>query len=157
MDISIKEIFKPLVEEIFNEKKEITAGVLMHSQQKIFLVLPYGSSGWGFPKGHVEDGESIFLGGRREFIEETGIQIPNDPKAYLDLGKFKLPSGKILYMFAIEGTGREKFIGSNLIDHGLRKGLPENNTGAYWEIEKAYKVLHKGQDAIVKEFLKLTS
>ena len=35
---------------------------------------------WGFPKGHLETGESARAGARRELVEETGIDnLEEDP------------------------------------------------------------------------------
>ena len=39
----------------------------------LFLVLLDGHGNWGFPKGHVEPGESLAQASRREISEETGL------------------------------------------------------------------------------------
>jgi bis(5'-nucleosidyl)-tetraphosphatase len=38
-----------------------------------YLLLRYGSGHWGFPKGHVEHGETDETAARREVAEETSI------------------------------------------------------------------------------------
>ncbi|HLE96385.1 MAG TPA: NUDIX domain-containing protein [Candidatus Thermoplasmatota archaeon] len=40
-----------------------------------FLLLRYGAGYWGFPKGHIEVGESEIAAAHREVMEETGIPI----------------------------------------------------------------------------------
>lgn len=37
----------------------------------------HGPGSWGAPGGHLEFGESIEEGGRREILEETGIHVKN--------------------------------------------------------------------------------
>ena len=39
-----------------------------------FLLLHYEEGHWGFPKGHIEKGETIAETARREIQEETGIK-----------------------------------------------------------------------------------
>jgi bis(5'-nucleosidyl)-tetraphosphatase len=41
-----------------------------------YLLLRYGGGNWGFPKGHVEAGETDVQAAQREVAEETGIPIP---------------------------------------------------------------------------------
>jgi 8-oxo-dGTP pyrophosphatase MutT (NUDIX family) len=40
-----------------------------------YLLLRYGAGNWGFPKGHVEPGETDVQAAQREVEEETGIPI----------------------------------------------------------------------------------
>jgi 8-oxo-dGTP pyrophosphatase MutT (NUDIX family) len=40
-----------------------------------YLLLRYGGGNWGFPKGHVEAGETDVQAAQREVGEETGIPI----------------------------------------------------------------------------------
>ena len=40
-----------------------------------YLLLRYGGGNWGFPKGHVEAGETDLQAAQREVMEETGIPI----------------------------------------------------------------------------------
>lgn len=42
---------------------------------KVLLVKSSYSGRWGFPKGDVEPGETPIVGARREFREETGVEI----------------------------------------------------------------------------------
>lgn len=40
-----------------------------------YLLLRYGGGNWGFPKGHVEAGETDVQAAQREVAEETGIAV----------------------------------------------------------------------------------
>jgi len=51
---------------LFNEK-----------EQKYFLVYGRKSNKWGFPKGHMESGETEKETALREFYEETGFELKN--------------------------------------------------------------------------------
>ena len=51
---------------LFNEK-----------EQKYFLVYGRKSNKWGFPKGHMEEGETEKETALREFYEETGFELKN--------------------------------------------------------------------------------
>jgi len=56
-------------------EKSAGAVVFRRENNKIFyLLLHYQSGHWGFPKGHIEKGESIEETAKREIEEETGIK-----------------------------------------------------------------------------------
>ena len=46
---------------------------------RFLLIKNKRSSNWGFPKGHMEDGESPEDTARREVLEETGIHVESLP------------------------------------------------------------------------------
>ena len=60
---------------------EISAGIIpYYKKTKEFLLLHYpsikkGKGHWGFPKGHVEKGETEIQTAKREMKEETGLDI----------------------------------------------------------------------------------
>jgi predicted NUDIX family NTP pyrophosphohydrolase len=56
---------------------------------------------WTIPKGEVEPGESWIDVARREFLEETGIDL--EVNADLPLGEIKQKSGKTVVAWGIEG------------------------------------------------------
>lgn len=58
--------------------KERSAGAVVFSttpEGPEYLLLRYGGGNWGFPKGHVEAGETDVQAAQREVGEETGIPI----------------------------------------------------------------------------------
>ena len=56
-------------------RTQCAGGVVLNSRGEVALVMSGPTSGnfWGFPKGHVDEGESILAGARREVSEEIGI------------------------------------------------------------------------------------
>jgi len=55
---------------------EKSCGALIFREEdgkRLYLLLHYVGGHWGFPKGHVEEGESEEQTARREIAEETGI------------------------------------------------------------------------------------
>ena len=141
--------------ESLMENKNISAGIAMYTDDgKVFLVKPTGLRSWGIPKGRQDKGEDLFHTAIREFNEETGIALSPNKRDYIQLGIY-INGKKKLHVWAIKGDGNEKFKGSNLITSGPRAGLPENNAGAYWKIDKAYSVIHKYQKPILDDLKEL--
>lgn len=46
-------------------------GIVKNNKSEILMIHRFGK--WDFPKGHLEEGESVMAGAVREVIEETGI------------------------------------------------------------------------------------
>ena len=67
-----------------NLKKEKACGCIIIDEDKVLLV-EQNSGFWGFPKGHVEDGETEVQTAIREVKEETNIDvcIQNANKRYV--------------------------------------------------------------------------
>ena len=88
----------------------------------------------------------MFEAAKREFFEETGIQIPETE--FIDLGFIKLKSGKKIHAWAFEGTGSEQFIKSIGFEiewppkSGKLKKFPENDKGGYFPLEELKDKIH---------------
>ncbi|NQT49272.1 NUDIX domain-containing protein [Candidatus Kuenenbacteria bacterium] len=57
---------------------KVGMGVMIMRDNKVLLGLRQGSHGageWSFPGGHLDFGESLFTGIKREAMEETGLEI----------------------------------------------------------------------------------
>jgi predicted NUDIX family NTP pyrophosphohydrolase len=141
---------------------KVSAGILLYyfsdGNVKVFLVHPggpffAGKDSWGIPKGEVDDGENkkdLLSVALREFEEETGIKLNKNGK-FSDLGFAKRTSGKIVYVWAFHGSGKEKFVKSNSFEmewppkSGDMKKFPEVDDGRYFEINTARRKIHKYQ------------
>ncbi|MCH5321426.1 MAG: NUDIX domain-containing protein [Eubacterium sp.] len=72
------------IEENFPEYKliclyETSCGAVIyrdiHGDTRFLLIKNKRSAHWGFPKGHVEKGETKYDAARREVLEETGLHL----------------------------------------------------------------------------------
>jgi len=64
--------------EIMKEKAEQSAGIILYRRKDDvveYLILNGDAIGWGFPKGHIDDGESHKATAKRETYEETGLKV----------------------------------------------------------------------------------
>ena len=53
---------------------EHSAGIIPYMEGKYCLIREMNSGEWGFPKGHLEEGETELEAAKRELFEETGLQ-----------------------------------------------------------------------------------
>jgi bis(5'-nucleosidyl)-tetraphosphatase len=57
--------------------------IFRQAEQRLYLLLDYGRH-WDYPKGHVEEGETLLAAAVRELKEETGIA---DAKVFNGFGQ----------------------------------------------------------------------
>ena len=55
------------------KKTESAGGVILNAKDEVTLVLNGKGAFWGFPKGHLDEGENALTAARREIEEETGL------------------------------------------------------------------------------------
>lgn len=61
-----------------NLKKEKSCGCIIIKDNKVLLVYEKRRNFWGFPKGHMEDGENEIETALREVKEEVGLDVEID-------------------------------------------------------------------------------
>lgn len=59
-------------------KKEKSCGCIIIKDGKVLLILEKSSKKWGFPKGHMEEGENEIQTALREVKEEVGLDVEID-------------------------------------------------------------------------------
>lgn len=65
-------------------RKEKSCGCIIIKDNKVLLVYEKGRNFWGFPKGHVENGENEIETALREVKEEIGLDVEiNKQKRYV--------------------------------------------------------------------------
>ncbi len=136
-----------------------SAGVLLYRWQgpgpdgsaagtlQVYLVHPGGpyfrnKDHWGIAKGLIEDGEDEIAAARREFVEETGFDPPEE---LMDLGFVTTRRGKVIHAFAGEWTDPTDppAVVSNTCPvqwppkSGVIIDIPEVDEGLFYSLETA--------------------
>ena len=140
-----------------------SAGLLMFRRRdalELFLVHPGGpffrnqdDGAWSIPKGEVEPSEDPLATARREFSEETGIDVPDD--GYIGLGEIRQKGGKRVVAWAFEGDCDPDAIESNTFEiewpprSGRRQTFPEVDRAQFFSPDAARVKLNAAQVELV--------
>ena len=141
-----------------------SAGIILYRRSagaiEVLLIHPGGpfwknkdEGAWSIPKGLYEPGEDALAAGKREFKEETGSVPAGD---ILHLGEFKLPSGKRLAVWAVEGDldlatfGSETFRMEWPPRSGRFADFLEADRAAWFPPGDAMRKITKGQRPILE-------
>ncbi len=130
---------------------------------EVLLVHPGGplwagkdDGAWSISKGLFEENESPLDAARREFKEETGFEVDG---VFIELGRIKQPSGKIVFVWAVEKNLDERRIVSNnfMLEWPRRSGImrefPEIDRAGWFDVESARKKILKGQQGFIDRLL----
>jgi predicted NUDIX family NTP pyrophosphohydrolase len=133
-----------------------SAGLLMYKIRNkellVFLVHPGGpfwqhkdKGVWGIPKGERDNLEDdLFDVAKREFCEETSINLPLDAK-FISLGSIKQANGKTVHAWAFENNENFKFecqsfveIASSLLEDNENSKFADKSEGyiRFCEVDK---------------------
>lgn len=92
---------------------EYSAGALLFRKKEGLLqtlLVCAQRNEWGFPKGHLEEGESAKEAAKREILEETNLQADFSEDFSICV-RYTMPSGKhkvVTYFICTDFTGSEK-------------------------------------------------
>ncbi len=139
-----------------------SAGLLMYrrcGKVEVLLVHPGGpywrkkdDGAWSIPKGIYDASEEALGAAKREFEEETGCQPSG---AFVALGEFRQPGGKLISVWAFEGNFDLNAFRSNLFTlewpprSGRQLQFPEADRAGWFSFELAARKLLKGQRQIL--------
>lgn len=143
-----------------------SAGILLYrvttGNTEVFLVHPGGpywakkdEGAWSIAKGIVNPGEDPLAAAQREFREETGFAPRGD---FRPLGSFRLPSGKQMTVWALEGDCDPAELASGYFSmiwppkQGGQQKFPEVDRGAWFRREQALTRIVPGQRPIIESF-----
>jgi len=141
----------------------LSAGLLMFRRRdglEVFLVHPGGpffrnkdEGAWSIPKGEVKPSEDPLSTARREFSEETGIDVLH--KSYIALGAVRQKGGKRVTAWAFEGDCDPAAIQSNTFEiewpprSGKRQSFPEVDRAEFFAPDAARVKLNPAQAELV--------
>ena len=77
------------------DMKEISAGAVLYTRKQdgiLYLLIKDFHGNYGFPKGHLEEGETLKEAAQREILEEVGIKTEADTRFREDL-HYIMPNG----------------------------------------------------------------
>ena len=113
---------------------------------------------WGIPKGMIEGNESDEEAAIREFEEETGFKVPENPEL-IDLGECTSFSGKVVRVYALQydfAPGKSEMpAGSNSFEmewpprSGVIQSFPEVERLMYCSIDEAEHLIFPYQREIL--------
>lgn len=145
------------------KRRTKSAGVLLYRlnpQLEFFLVHPGGpfwrnkdAGAWSIPKGEHSDDEDPEIAARREFKEETGMELSGELKS---LGTCRLRSGKLIAAFACCGDLDPLKLVSNriLVEWPPRSGkmisVPEVDRGGWFTFAEAAVKLNPAQVVFIE-------
>ncbi|MFO1129077.1 MAG: NUDIX domain-containing protein [Rhodospirillales bacterium] len=144
-----------------------SAGLLLFRYREggveVMLVHPGGpfwvrkdKGAWSIPKGLFEADEEPLTAARREFREETGVDIDG---VFLPLGELRQPSGKVIHAWAAEGDLDPDQVRSNAFElewpkhSGTVRTYPEIDRAAWFPIAEARERILKGQAPFLDRLL----
>jgi predicted NUDIX family NTP pyrophosphohydrolase len=144
-----------------------SAGVLAFRRRddeiEVFLVHPGGpfwqrkdDGVWSIPKGEFEEGETPEAAARREFLEETGFELPH---ALLALTPIAQSRSKVVHPFAVEVELDPGALKSNTFTvewpprSGAMREFPEADRAAWFRIADARRKILAGQWPILTELV----
>lgn len=145
----------------------MTYDITAEGQPQVLLVHPGGpfwknkeEGAWSIPKGEYEEGEDPLLAARREFKEETGIELPAGE--FIALESVKIKSGKVISAWAIKASLDITFIQSNEFEmewpprSGKKQFFPEVDKAAWFSVEDAKIKINSGQVPFLERLVAIT-
>ena len=143
----------------------LSAGILLFRERagvlEVLLAHPGGpfyankdDGAWSVPKGLVEAGEDLLTAAQREFAEEIGSAAQGP---FLPLGSVKLPSGKLVHVWAARGDFDPAKLRSNTFTlewprgSGQRQAFPEIDRAEWFPLETAHAKLAPAQRPFLRK------
>jgi predicted NUDIX family NTP pyrophosphohydrolase len=148
-----------------------TAGIIVYRRGgaglEVLLVHPGGpfwakkdDGAWSIPKGELAKGEDPLAAARREFVEETGLELPRAEPLALD----PVDTGsKRVHAWAVEGDLDVAAMRSNTFTiewpprSGTRQEFPEVDRAAWFGLEEARRRILKGQRPLIDALERLVA
>ncbi len=148
--------------------RAVSAGLLLyrtrHGRVEVLLAHPGGpfwatrdEGAWSIPKGGADDGEDLAATAEREFVEETGLSVPE--AEWISLGTVQQPSGKTVYAWAVDGDADPSRMRSNTFSmewpprSGIIAEFPEIDRVEWFGLAEARGKLNPAQAVFLERLL----
>jgi predicted NUDIX family NTP pyrophosphohydrolase len=148
----------------------VSAGLMMYRRGargiEVLLVHPGGPwfakkdvGAWTIPKGEPDEGEELIDTARREFREETGVEVGD--AALLPLGEVKQKAGKVVHAWAFEGDCDPDKITCNTFKmqyppgSGQWRSFPEVDRAGFFDLSAAREKINPAQVAFLDRLSEL--
>lgn len=149
--------------------RRVSAGLLLYrirqGDLEVFLVHPGGpywknkdEGAWTIPKGECDSDADLLAEAKREFLEETGVEVYGD---FRELAAVRQPGGKVVHAWAIKGDLDPAGLRSNLFTmewpprSGKRQEFPEVDRGEWFLLPAAQSKLLAGQRPLLDELTRI--
>lgn len=132
---------------LFRSCEDLLSVLLVHPGGPFWSKRDQGS--WSIPKGEYGPGEDPEAVARREFSEETGVEVP--PGALLPLGTVRQAGGKTVMAFGLEGALDTDAVRSNTFEiewppkSGRLQAFPEIDRAGWFPLRQAEDKILAGQ------------
>ena len=150
-------------------KRKESAGLLLYRRTRgrveVLLAHPGGpywagrdAGVWTIPKGGPNAGEALLDAARREFREETGLQLDGP---FVPLGDVVQASGKRVHAWAVEGDCDPAAIVSDTTtvewppQSGRRLDIPEIDRADFFALPEARRLINPAQVALLERLTAL--
>lgn len=146
-----------------------SAGILLYRERgadlEVLLVHPGGplwakkdDGAWTIPKGEFSEDEQPLAAARREFAEETGLELAGPFHA---LGTVRQRAGKLVHAWACRGEFDPAALRSNTFElewpprSGKRVAFPEVDRAAFFSLAAARAKMNPAQVALLDALARL--
>ena len=147
----------------------VSSGILAYRQKgnelEFFLVHPGGpffakkdEGFWTVPKGLVEEHEDLLVAAKREFLEETSIQVSGD---FISLGDIVQKGAKRVHCFGVAFDLDATLIKSNTFEMewpprtGRKVSFPEVDRGEWFPYHIAKMKINSSQAELLDRLIEM--
>jgi len=136
-----------------------TCGIFLLNNKNELLVTHATNSSWerwSIPKGIPEKNETYLIAAKREFLEETNIDLDKYEYSMLALGCRVYPNNnKILFafVFKIDDEITEEIKCNSMVYMEGKEPFPENDFTEWITIDRALDILHVTQISLLQNNL----